>query len=185
VLHGFPGISMPRDKRIRNRWFSGASSEKLAPRPSAASSVQRVFFQRRKGSRCIQTSQPKISPSFSSTLPNLKSPTLKHIGALPSQHPRDKWIMIGPWSSFRRLINLRAAAVPVMRPELIRTILFIHWLCVARMSASRRTRPRNPQPAGPGVILIRFCNVALARCERSSLSHEIKPRAEACIPSHH
>jgi hypothetical protein len=102
---GVAGVTSPRDKRIKNRWFIGASSEKLAPRPGAASSVQRVFTQCRKGSRCIQNSQPTISPTFSSTLPNLKSPTLKHIGALPSQHPRDKWNIIGPWSFLNCLIN--------------------------------------------------------------------------------
>src|SRR5450631_1074407 len=113
-----------QDNRTKNRWFIGVSSEKLEPRPGAASSVQRVFTQYFKGSRCIQNSQPTISPTFASTPPNLKSPTLKHMGALPSQHPRDRWNMIGPCSPRRCLINLRAAAVTLIRPELKVTILF-------------------------------------------------------------
>src|ERR1700729_1429724 len=40
------GATMQRDDRIKKRMLSGASSEKLAPRPGTTSTVQRVCAQR-------------------------------------------------------------------------------------------------------------------------------------------
>src|SRR5208282_3816948 len=77
-------------ERMMKRRLSGASSEKLPPLPGTTSTVQRVWAQRRNCARAIQNSQPAISPTFSSTPPNLNSPTWKHIGALPSQQPPER-----------------------------------------------------------------------------------------------
>ena len=66
-----PDATMHRDDRIKKRMLSGASSEKLAPRPGTTSTVQRVCAQRLNCSRNEAAGHLKIAMRG-----QLKPPTL-------------------------------------------------------------------------------------------------------------